>query len=101
MLNLELSNVCFQVVASAPPMELEDGDSDADNLSSLHEVLLDEHEVASDDDKQFLNNCNNTYVELMPTYENVSNDMFNKQPNQQVADKGINDLCKVNILSST
>ena len=79
-------------------MELEDADSDTDNLSSLHEVLLDEHEVASDDDKQFLNNCNNTYVELMPTYENVSTDMLNKQQNQQIMEKGINDLCKVNII---
>lgn len=89
-------NCILIVVASAPPMDAEDVDSDADNLTSLHEVLLDEHAVASDhDDKQFASsNCNNTYMELMPTYENVTNDMF-KQSNHRTSEKGINDLCKV------
>ena len=81
-------------------MELDEADSDADNLTSLHEMLLDEHEAASDDDKQFAsNNCNNTDAELMPTYENVNKDMYNKQQNQQATEKGINDLCKVNVIA--
>ncbi len=76
--------------------ETEELDSDANNLTSLHEVLLDEREMTSDDDKNYV--CDsNTYAELIPAYEKVSAEMTNNI--NQTTEKGINELCKVSTRS--
>lgn len=73
--------------------ETEEIHSNADNLTSLHEVLLDEREMVSNDDK--FSCSSNTYYELAPTYENVTiNSANNSNP---VIEKEINELCKVQI----
>lgn len=62
-------------------------------MTSLNEVLLDEREMASDDDKNYV--CDShTYTELIPTYENVSLEIINNNVNETF-EKGIDELCKV------
>lgn len=73
--------------------ETEETHSNAYNLTSLHEVLLDEREMASNDDKFLCSS--NTYSELAPTYENVTINSANNS--NTVLEKGINELCKVQI----
>lgn len=69
-----------------------EADLDSYNLTSLHEVLLDEREMASDEDKDYVQEVN-TYSELMPTYENLPAD--NVPNSSQTSEKGIDELRKV------
>lgn len=53
---------------------------------------MDDHEIASDEDKDFVQDAN-TYSELIPTYENLPADSVSN-PNP-TSEKGIDELRKV------
>lgn len=76
--------------------ESEEPESDTDNLTSLREVLLDEREVISDDDKPYTAIEANTYEEIIPASE-IANEAAVEA--SQVSEKGINESCKVCLIS--
>lgn len=72
--------------------ETEEADSDVDNLTSLNEVLLDEREVVSEEEKYSVLEPN-VYDEIAQPSESLSLEAVSNS--SQTVEKGINESCKV------